>query len=88
MCVTHDTGELLPPRSTELLDLLRQIADHGDFPDSVQADARDYLRYLEATSSGSGSLTSEARSTPAATSALQHDPEVVYMAPRPRSESS
>jgi hypothetical protein len=36
----------------------------------VKADARDYLQYLEAAPSGSGSLTGEARLTMAATAAL------------------
>ena len=57
-CVTHDNtyGPLSPPPD-ELLDLLRRIADHDDAPDTVQADARDYLQYLGAASSGSRELT-------------------------------
>jgi hypothetical protein len=56
--VTHDTpGEPRPSPATELLDYLRQIVNHPDVPDTVQADARDYLRYLEAASFGSGGLT-------------------------------
>ncbi len=85
MCVTHDnTYGPIPPPSTELLDLLRRIADHDDAPDTVQTDARDYLEYLEAASSGSGSLTGEARLTMAATAALQHGREVLARVPRPR----
>ena len=58
VCVTHDTpGEPRPSPSTELLDYLRQIVNHPDVPDTVQADARDYLEYLEAASSGSRGLT-------------------------------
>jgi hypothetical protein len=53
----HDTGEPVPLPSDDLLDLLRSIADRDDAPDTVQADARDYLQYLEAAPSGSGSLT-------------------------------
>jgi hypothetical protein len=73
-----------PLPSDELLNRLRRIADHDDAPDTVQADARDHLRYLEAASSGSGSLTSEARLTMAATAALPHGREVVARVPRPR----
>jgi hypothetical protein len=83
--VTHDnTYGALPPPSDELLDLLRRIADADDAPDTVQADAREYLRYLEAASSGSGSLTGEDRLTMAATAALWHGREVVQRVPRPR----
>ncbi len=83
--MTHDnTYGPLPPPSDDLLDLLRRITDHDDAPDTVQADARDYLRYLEAASSGSGSLTGEARSTMAASAALEHGCEVVQRVPRPR----
>jgi hypothetical protein len=58
VCVTDDTsGEPFSPRPVELLNYLRQIANHPDAPDTVQADARDYLEYLEAASSGSGGLT-------------------------------
>ncbi len=78
----HNTSEPLPPPPAELLDLLRRIADHDDVPDAVQADARDYLQYLEAASSGSGSLTGEARLTMAATAALQHGREVVSGLPQ------
>jgi hypothetical protein len=83
--VTHDnTDGPLPSPPVELLDLLRRIADHDDAPDTVQADARDYLRYLEAASSGSASLTDEARLTMAATAALWYGREVVQRVPRPR----
>jgi hypothetical protein len=80
----HNTGEPVPLPSDDLLDLLRSIADHDDAPDTVQADAREYLRYLEAGSSGSGSLTGEARLAMAATAALWHGREVVARVPRPR----
>ena len=85
LCVTDDNtyGPLSPPPA-ELLDLLRRIADHDDAPDTVQADARDYLQYLEAAPSGSGSFTGEARLTMAATAALWHGREVVQRIPRPR----
>ncbi len=82
----HNTSEPLPPPPAELLDLLRRIADHDDVPDAVQADARDYLQYLEDASSGSGSLTGEARLTMAATAALWHGREVAQRVPRPRCE--
>jgi hypothetical protein len=76
--VTQDsTSEPLPPPPAGLLGLLRRIADRDDIPDTVQADVRDYLEYLEASSSGSGWLTGEARLTMAATAALQHGREVV-----------
>ena len=82
--MTHDsTYGPLPRPSDELLDLLRRIADHDDAPDTIQADARDYLEYLEAAPSGSGSLTGEARLTMAATAA-QHGREAVQRVPRPR----
>ncbi len=84
MCVTHDTGEPLPPPPADLLDLLRRIADHDDAPNTVQADARKHLRYLEAASSGSGSLTGETSRTMAASDALQRGREVVQRIPRPR----
>jgi hypothetical protein len=49
--VIDDTsGEPFLPPPAELLDYLRQIANHDDVPDTVQADARDYLRYLAAAS--------------------------------------
>jgi hypothetical protein len=79
----HNTSEP-PPPPVELLDLLRRIANHDDAPDTVQADARDYLRNLKAASSGSASLLGEARLTLAATVALQHGREVVQRIPRPR----
>ena len=72
-----------PLPSDELLNWLRRIADHDDAPDTVQADARDYLQYLEAAPFGSGSLTGEACLTMAATAA-QHGREVVQRVPRPR----
>lgn len=83
--MTHDNtyGPLSPPPD-ELLNRLRRIADHDDAPDTVQADARDYLEYLEAASSGSGALTGEARLTMAATAALWYGREVVQRVPRPR----
>ncbi len=80
----HNTSEPPSPLPAELLDLLRRIANHDDAPDTVQADARDYLEYLEAASSGSGALTDEARSTMGATAALQHGRESVQGVPRPR----
>jgi hypothetical protein len=68
----NNDGPLSPG---ELLILLRGIAEHGDFPDAVQADARDYLQSvlerLEATLFGSGSVKGEPR-------------EVVGRLPRPR----
>jgi hypothetical protein len=83
--VIHDNiyGPLSPPPD-ELLNRLRRIADHDDAPDTVQADARDYLQYLEAASSGSGALTGEARLTMAATAALWHGREIRARVPRPR----
>jgi hypothetical protein len=84
MCVTHDSiTEPLSPTSDDLLDLLRRIADRDDVSDALRADARDYLEYLEAASSGSGSLSGEARLTMAATVALQHGREVAQRVPRP-----
>jgi hypothetical protein len=84
-CVTHDnTHGPLPPPPAELLNLLRRIADHDDAPDTVQADARKYLRYLETASSGSGSNTGETPRTMAASDALQRGREVVQRIPRPR----
>ena len=85
VCVTHDNihGPLSPPPD-ELLNRLRRIADHDDAPDTVQADARDYLQYLETASSGSGSLTGEARLNMAASVALHHAREVVERLPQPR----
>jgi hypothetical protein len=82
--VTHDNtyGPPSPP-CDDLLDLLRRLADHDDAPDTVRADARTYLEYLEAASSGSGSLSGEACLTMAATIALQHGREVVQRLPRP-----
>ena len=53
--MTHDNAsEPVPLPPAELLDLLRRLADDDDAPDTVQADARDYLRHLEAAPSGSG----------------------------------
>ena len=79
----HNTGEPVPLPSDDLLDLLRRIADRDDVSDTLRADARDYLEYLEAASSGSGSLTGEARLTMAASIAVQHGREVVQRVPRP-----
>ncbi len=79
----HSTSEPLPLPSDDLLDLLRHLAYRDDVPDTVRADARDYLEYLEAASSGSGSLSGEACLTMAATVALQHGREVVQRLPRP-----
>ena len=73
----HSTSKPLPLPSEDLLDLLRRIAFRDDAPDTVQADARDYLEHLETASSASGSLTGEARLTMAATAALWHGREVV-----------
>ena len=84
MCVTHDSiSEPLSPPSDDLLDLLRRIADRDDVSDTLRADARDYLRYLEAASSGSGWLTGEARLTMAASVALHHGREVAARLPQP-----
>ena len=80
----HSTSEPLPLPPPELLDLLRHLADHDDAPDTVQADARDCLQYLEAASSGSGWLTGEARLNMAASAALQQGREVVARLPQPR----
>ena len=83
--MTHDnTGEPVPLPSDDLLDLLRRIADADDAPDTVQADARTYLEYLEAASSGSGSLTGEARLNMASSAVLWHGCEVGQRMPRPR----
>jgi hypothetical protein len=79
----HNTSEPIPLPSDDLLDLLRRIADRDDVSDTLRADARDYLQYLEAASSGSGSLTGEDRLTMAATAALWHGREVVRRVPRP-----
>ena len=79
-CTTNTSEPPSPP--AELLDLLGRIADHDDVPDTVQADARDHLQYLEAAPSGSGSLTGEARLTMAATAALGHGHEVGQRIPR------
>jgi hypothetical protein len=82
--VTHDSiSDPLSPPSDDLLDLLRRIADRDDVSDTLRADARDYLEYLEAASSGSGSLSGEARLTMAASIAVQHGREVVQRVPRP-----
>ena len=83
--MTHDnTSEPSPPPPAELPDLLRRTANHDDAPDTVQADARDYLEYLEAASSGSAWLSGEARLTMATSAALWHGREVVQRLPRPR----
>ncbi len=85
MCVTHDTpGEPRPSPATELLDYLRQIVNHPDVPDTVKADAHEYLQYLEAGPSGSGSLTGEARMNMAVSAARQHGREVVQRLHPPR----
>ena len=87
--MTRDTpGEPRPSPSTELLDYLRQIVNHPDVPDTVKADARDYLQYLEAASSGSGLLTGEARMNMAVSAARQHGREVVQRLHRPRCEAA
>ncbi len=80
----HSTNEPLPLPSDDLLDLLRHLAYRDDVPDTVRADARNYLEYLEAASSGSGLLSGEACLTMAATVALQHGREVVQRLPRRR----
>ncbi len=52
-CVSHDNAAQPPsPPREELLDLLRRIADHDDVPDTIQADARNYLRSLQAAAFG------------------------------------
>jgi hypothetical protein len=82
--VTHDTsGEPFLPPSAELLDYLRQIANHDDVPDTVQTDARDYLRHREAASSDFISGTAEPRVTVAHTGDLQSVRQLVEV-PRPR----
>jgi hypothetical protein len=79
--VSHDnTSKPPPPPRDELLDLLRRIANHDDAPQSLQADARDYLQYLEAAAFGSGPVTGEAR----VTGGCQNAWEVVEGLPRPR----
>jgi hypothetical protein len=89
VCVTRNTpGEPRPSPSPELLDYLRQTVNHPDVPDTVKADARDYLQYLEAASSGSGSLTGEARMNMAVSAARQHGREVVQRLHRPRYEAA
>jgi hypothetical protein len=80
----HHISQPIPPPPTELLDLLRRIADHDDVPGTVQADAREYLRHLEAASSGSGTLAGEARLNMATSAALQQGRELVQRVPRPR----
>ena len=80
----HSTSEPLPLPSDDLLDLLRHLAYRDDVPDTVRADARDYLGYLEAASTGSGSLTDEARLNMAASVALHHGREVAERLPQPR----
>ena len=80
----HSTSEPLPLPSDDLLDLLRHLAYRDDVPDTVRADARNYLEYLVAASSGSGSLSGEACLTMAATVALWHGREVVRRLHRPR----
>ena len=89
VCVTCNTmGEPHPLPSTELLDYLHQIVNHPEVPDTVKADARDYLQYLEAAQPDPGSLTGEARMTMAATVALQHGREVVQRLPLPQCRAS
>ena len=68
------------PPLDDLLNLLRRIANHNDAPQSLQADARDYLQYLEAAAFGSGRITGDAR----VTGDLQNIREVVEGLPRPR----
>jgi len=82
----HNASEPIPPPPAELLDLLRRIADHDDVPDTVQADARDYLQYLEAASFGFRPVKGEACET--VTADLQNAREVVGRVPRPRCGTS
>ncbi len=77
--MTTPTGPSHRP-SDELLNRLRRIANHDDAPQSLQADARDYLQYLEAAAFGSGRITGDAR----VTGDLQNIREVVEGLPRPR----
>jgi hypothetical protein len=84
VCVTqHNASETLSPPSDDLLDLLRRIADRDDVSDALRADAGDYLQYLEAASTGSGSLTGEARLNMAASVALHHAREVATRLSQP-----
>jgi hypothetical protein len=69
-----------PPPRDELLNLLRRIANHDDAPQSLQADARDYLQYWEAAAFDSGPVMGDAR----VTGDLQNAWEVVEGLPRPR----
>ena len=71
-----------------MVNWLRRIADHDDAPDTVQADAREYLQSLEGASSGFAWLSGEARLTMAASAALQHRRDVVQRVPRPRCGTS
>ena len=80
----NTTGEPRPSPSTELLDYLRQTVNHPDVPDTVKANARDYLQFLEAAPAGSKSLTGEARMNMAVSAARQHGREVVQRLHRPR----
>jgi hypothetical protein len=60
--------------------MLRRIAGHDDVPDTIQADARNYLQDLEAAVFGSGLLKGEAH----AIGDLQNAPQVMERLPRPR----
>jgi hypothetical protein len=59
--VSHDNAYEPPslPRD-ELLNLLRRIANHDDAPQSLQADAHDYLQYWEAAAFDSGPVMGDA----------------------------
>ncbi len=80
-CVSHDNVYEPPsPPPNDLLNLLRRIVDHDDAPKSLQADARDYLQYLEAEAFGPGPVTGEAH----VTGNLPIAREVLKGLPRPR----
>lgn len=81
MRVTYDNthGPLSPPPD-DLLNLLRRIADHDDAPDTIQADARNYLQSLEAAAFGSGPPKGGAR----VSGDLSNAREVVGRLPWPR----
>ncbi|MGR7027316.1 hypothetical protein [Geodermatophilus sp. URMC 62] len=79
--MTHDSTDGPPsPRRDDLLNLLRRIAHHGDAPSSMQADARNFLQYLEAEAFGSGPGKGEARMN----GDLPNEREVVEGLPWPR----